>query len=66
MIISPAVCIRRTYEHYAAEGEDVPVTFPTQLARVFLNRMNTVESTAVVEMTCAKNPNTPHWENMLM
>ncbi|MBE5789595.1 MAG: helicase [Clostridiales bacterium] len=64
-IASPAVCIRRTYEHYAAEGEAVPLLFPTQLARIFLNRMNTVESTAVVEMTCAGNQNTPHWKNML-
>lgn len=64
-IASPAVCIRRTYEYYASEGTNVPMVFPTQLARVFLNRMNTVESTAVVELTCAKNPNTPHWKNML-
>lgn len=64
-IASPAVCIRRTYTHYVGGEKTIPVTFPTQLARVFLNRMNTVESTAVVEMTCARDQNTPHWKNML-
>lgn len=64
-IASPAVCIRRTYEHYSGKDETIPATYPTQLARVFLNRMNTVESTAVVEMIFAGKQNTPHWKNML-
>ena len=64
-IASPAVCIQRTYEHYVRPGNAFSPILPTQAARAFLNRMNTVESTAVVEMTCTKDSGMPHWQSML-
>ena len=64
-IASPAICIYRTYLNYA-EGEDgLPVYLPSQLARVFINRMNTAESTAVVELACGRKSDDAHWQNLL-
>ena len=64
-IASPVVCINRTYRSYLSEGEDMPVYLPSQLARVFLNRMNTAESTAVVELACGRKSDDAHWQNLL-
>ncbi len=64
-IASPAVCIKRTYERYIGKKEIVPWQFPSQLARVFINRMNTVESTAVVEVACGRKSEDAHWRNLL-
>ena len=59
-IASPAVCINRTYRHYLNEGEDLPSYLPSQLARIFINRMNTPESTAVVELACGRKSEDAH------
>lgn len=64
-IASPAVCINRTYLKYVGEHEDLPIHLPSVLARVFINRMNTVESTAVVELACGRKTEDAHWQNML-
>ena len=63
-IASPAVCIRRTYLAYTEE-ELLPSYLPSQLARIFLNRMNTPESTAAVELACGRKSDDAHWQNML-
>ena len=65
VIASPAVCVNRTYSLYQNNGEGVPVYMPSQLARLFLNRMNTPESTAVVELTCGRKSEEAHWKNLL-
>ena len=65
-IAAPAVCAGRTYQAYLEPGTVLPANLPTQLALVFLSRMNTVESTAVVELTCASQRNRVHWKNLLM
>lgn len=64
-IASPAVCMNRTYSHYLEEGEELPVYLPSQLARVFMNRMNSAESTAVVELACGRKSEDAHWKNLL-
>lgn len=64
-IASPAICINRTYRMYLGDEEELPVYLPSQLARVFLNRMNSAESTAVVELACGRKSEDAHWQNML-
>ncbi len=64
-IASPAICINRTYRNYLSEREEMPSYLPSQLARVFINRMNTTESTAVVELTCGRKTDDAHWQNLL-
>ena len=64
-IASPVICINRTYRNYLSEGEEMPSYLPSQLARVFINRMNTTESTAVVELTCGRKTDDAHWQNLL-
>ena len=64
-IASPAICIYRTYLGYADKDEGLPVYLPSQLARVFINRMNTAESTAVVELACGRKSDDAHWQNLL-
>lgn len=64
-IASPAVCISRTYSKYLSQDEGLESAMPTQLARAFLNRMNTPESTAVIELTCGRKRDDAHWQNVL-
>lgn len=64
-IASPAICIYRTYFGYSDKDEELPVYLPSQLARVFINRMNTAESTAVVELACGRKSDDAHWQNLL-
>lgn len=64
-LASPAVCINRTYRHYVSDGESVRGYLPSQLARVFINRMNTAEATAAVELACGRKTDDAHWENLL-
>ena len=64
-IASPVICINRTYQSYLSDGEEMPVYLSSQLARVFLNRMNTAESTAVVELACGRKSDDAHWQNLL-
>lgn len=64
-IASPAVCVYRTYRHYLSEGEELPSWLPSQLARIFLNRMNRAEATAVVELACGRRSDDAHWQNLL-
>ena len=63
-IASPAVCVKRTYQNYVGD-EEVPSYMPTQVARIFINRMNTPESTAVVELACGRKSDDAHWQNLL-
>ncbi len=63
-IASPAICINRTYRSYL-EDDELPSYMPSQLARVFINRMNTPESTAVVELACGRKSEDAHWQNLL-
>ncbi len=65
-IASPAVCIYRAYRHYAGHPDSIPVYLPSQCARVFINRMNTAESTAVVELACGRKTDDAHWQNLLV
>ena len=64
-IASPAICIYRTYLGYVDKENDLPIYLPSQLARVFINRMNTAESTAVVELACGRKSDDAHWQNLL-
>ena len=64
-IASPAVCINRTYSRYLKEDEELPSYMPSRLARVFINRMNSAESTAVVELACGRKSDDAHWQNLL-
>ena len=61
-IASPAVCVYRTYKKYAQEFEN---NLPSQIARLFINRMNTPESTAVVKLAAGMKNDDAHWENLL-
>ncbi len=64
-IASPAICICRTYRRYLYDGESLQAYLPSQVARVFINRMNTAESTAVVELACGRKSDDAHWQNLL-
>ena len=65
-IASPAICINRTYQNYLCKGEILPSYMPSQLARVFINRMNTPEATAVVELAYGRKSEDAHWKNLLL
>ena len=62
-IASPAVCAYRLYRKYAG-NRTVPSYMPSQIAKVFMNRMNTPESTAVIEL-CYGESDDAHWLNLL-
>ena len=62
-IASPAVCALRAYQKYAG-NQRVPHYMPSQIAKVFINRMNTPESTAVIEL-CYGQSEDAHWQNVL-
>lgn len=62
-IASPAVCINRTYRRYNY-GFGYDSSLPSQIAKIFINRMNTPESIAVVELCYGKSEEA-HWMNLL-
>ena len=64
-IASPAIVINRTYQTYCKKGKSFPSFLPSQIAKIFINRMNTVESTATVELACGKKSDDAHWRNLL-
>jgi len=64
-IASPAITINRTYQSYCKRGTAFPSYLPSQIAKIFINRMNTAESTATVELACGKKSEDAHWENLL-
>ena len=64
-IASPAVCVYRTYRKYINDQESIPLYYPSQVARVFINRMNTAEATAVIEIACGRKSDDAHWQNLL-
>ena len=61
-IASPAVCIYRTYKNYARRFANY---LPSQIAKLFLNRMNSPEATAIVKLAAGKKNDDAHWENLL-
>lgn len=63
-LASPAVCINRTYLKYT-RGEKLDGCYPSELARVFINRMNSPESIAVVELACGRKSDEGHWKSLL-
>lgn len=64
-IASPAICVYRTYSKYVKEYHEFESYMPSQIARLFINRMNTVEATAAVELACGKKTDDAHWQNVL-
>lgn len=64
-LASPAVCLNRTYQRYRGAGDGDCAQLAGLGARAFLNRMNTTESTAVVELVCGKKSDEAHWRNLL-
>ena len=63
-IASPAICMLRTYRAQSQETENIPADITSQVAKVFINRMNTTEATAVVERCYGKSDDA-HWKNLL-
>lgn len=57
--------VNRTYQTYCKKGESFPSFLPSQIAKIFINRMNTAESTATVELACGKKSDDAHWQNLL-
>lgn len=64
-IASPAVCVNRTYGRYEIGRRSFESFLPSQIARLFINRMNTVEANATVEVACGKKSDDAHWQNVL-
>lgn len=64
-LASPSICIYRTYHAFAEDDVDVPMDYPSQLAKIFINRMNTPESTALIEAVYGKHNTDPHWRKLL-
>lgn len=63
-IASPAICINRTYCRYLFGINGYDTILATQIAKLFINRMNTPESTAVVELCYGKSEEA-HWRNLI-
>ncbi len=63
-IASPAICINRTYRRYLFGVYGYDTVLASQIAKIFINRMNTPESTAVVELCYGKSEEA-HWRNLL-
>lgn len=68
-IASPAIC---TYRTYKKRFEKFSINYPTQIAKAFINRMNTPESTAVIELCSLENKgefkhtsDDAFWQNVL-
>ena len=57
-IASPAVCIYRTYKNYARRFANY---LPSQIAKLFLNRMNSPEATAIVKLAAGKKNDDAHY-----
>lgn len=64
-IASPAITINRTYKCYCKNGDTFESYYPSQIAKIFINRMNRAEATAVVELACGKKSDDAHWQNLL-
>lgn len=64
-IASPSITINRTYRSYCKRGNTFPSYLPSQIAKIFINRMNTAESTATIELACGKKSDDAHWQNLL-
>ena len=63
-IASPAICINRTYRKYLFGTGNYNTVLASQIAKIFINRMNTPESTAVVELCYGKSEEA-HWRNLI-
>lgn len=61
-IASPAICIYRTYKKYSDRFD---CAYPSQIAKIFINRMNSPESTAIVKLAAGRKNDDAHWENLL-
>lgn len=61
-LASPAISVNRTYHLYE---DEYPHSYPSEIARAFINRMNTTEATAVVEIATDKRKEDAHWQNVL-
>lgn len=61
-IASPAICAYRGHKRYF---EEFNLSFPTQIAKTFINRMNTPESTAVIELCFGIKNDDAYWKNVL-
>ncbi len=64
-IASPSITINRTYQRYCKASSSYPSYLPSQIAKIFINRMNTAESTAIVKLACGKKSDDAHWGNLL-
>lgn len=64
-LAAPAVCLNRTYRRCRGIGDVDPAQLASLGARTFLNRMNTTESTPVVELVCGRKSDEAHWRNLL-
>ena len=63
ILASPAICIMRTYMRIGKTGYNIDM--PSQLGKIFINRMNTPESTAAIEVCYGKSSDDAHWKNLL-
>ena len=61
-LASPAITINRTYRIYENGFKN---NLPSRIAKEFINRMNTTEATAVVEVVVGKKSEDAHWQNLL-
>ncbi len=61
-LASPAITVNRTYNIYENGFTN---NLPSRIAKEFINRMNTTEATAVVEVVIGKKSDDAHWQNLL-
>lgn len=61
-IASPANCAYRSYKSKFTAFDCV---FPTEFARTFVNKINTPESTAVIELCYGAKNDDAFWQNVL-
>ena len=61
-IASPAICAYRAYKN---NFDKFDIAYPSQVAKTFINRMNTPESTAVIELCLGIKNEDAYWQNVL-
>ncbi len=63
-LASPAVCLNRTFKNYVNNNDIKQINLSTKTAKLFLQKMNSVEATATVE--AAYRNKDAHWKNFLL
>ena len=65
VLASPSICSKRAYDIYDSNNADEIAKYSSEIARVFIRRLNSPESIAAVELSCGRRNDDAHWVNVL-